>query len=641
VTKQRNQLALRALGIGISSAVLALACGSDNKPTDAETTPPRETCADNALLAECQKDVPPVVNNNPDQGTVTPPGGNTTPPPDTTKKPSDARSLAEAAAENVLNSNCGSCHGPTLSTTDAQAGMNYINDINALVKAGKIVPLSSATSLVVQRMINGSMPPLVSGKAKVTDSDINVVASFIDNPVFWPDYKPVDCSTKNQIATLDDVYRAVNRDLATQDSRDTPFLRYISLTNRFTAGVCADTALDKDRQAMLKMMNMLSTRASIGKVTPINPNNTIYVVDERDFNWNRQITVGNQTFNDVWDAIAGTNNPYAVELFGDDADRAKQDTATTVPVMFADQMMDVATIGNLYYAIINLDVNQTLGDFILNGLGVDVQADLDDRKEIRAGTTKSRITRQDRVVERHDLGNRAGVLWESFDFEANNANQSIFQDPFGFAAGGKEAIFTLPNGMLAFAIADANDKLVQDSDILLDTSQDNYKAVTSVSCSNCHALGFIQVVDEVRDVALANRLSIGLSRDQIEQLNDIYVTPAVFQKQVQQDSTGFYQNALQLAALPTQGSDPVASVWLRFDADISLKDAAGDLGVTPADLADSLGLLDPVLSVLRKGTLDRDDFTAKYLASLCRLSTSLENQPDPNVCDAALQAIGQ
>jgi hypothetical protein len=34
--------------------------------------------------------------------------------------------------------------------------------------------------------------------------------------------------------------------------------------------------------------------------------------------------------------------------------------------MFADQMMDVALIGNLYYAIIDVDVNQLLNDFIAN-----------------------------------------------------------------------------------------------------------------------------------------------------------------------------------------------------------------------------------------------------------------------------------
>jgi len=641
VTKQRNRLALRAFGIGISSGLIALACGSDNKPSDGAQTPARETCADNQLLAGCP-DVTPVAtpDTNPPDTTTKP--GDTTTQPDPTPKPapSDPRALAKAAAENILNADCGSCHGPKLTTATAQAGMNYINDIDQLVKNNKIIPLNSAGSLLIQRMTRGEMPPTYSTLPRVTDAEINTVASFIDNPVFWPGVAPQDCSSKSQVVDFDQLYRTVNQDLAIQNSQDTPFLRYVSLTNRFTAGVCADTALDKDRQALTKMMNMLSVRATIGDVVPVNKDNTIYRIDLRDFDWNRAITVNNQNFTDVWEAIV-TNNPYTVELIGDDANRAKLDTQTTVPVMFADQMMDVATIGNLYYAIINVDITQKLGDFILNDLGIDVNTDLVDRKEIRAGTTKSRITRQDRVVERHDIGVRAGVLWESFDFEANNANNSIFQNPFGFAAGGKEAIFSLPNGMLGFVIADANDNFVQDSDILLDTSQSNFKAVTSVSCSNCHALGFIPVVDEVRDVALANARDIGLNRDQIEQLQDIYVTPAAFQKTVAQDSTGFYQNALQRATLPTQGSDPVASVWLRFDADMTIKDAAGDLGLKPSELSDNLDLLDPVLSVLRKSTLDRDDFTAVYIASLCRLSTLLENQPDPNVCATALQAIGQ
>ena len=93
------------------------------------------------------------------------------------------------------------------------------------------------------------------------------------------------------------------------------------------------------------------------------------------------------------------------------------------------------------------------------------------------------------------------------------------------------------------------------------------------------------------------------------------------------------------ADLPTTGGDPVSNVFLRFDADLTLKDAAGDLGLTPSDLERNLQLLDPVLSVLRQSTLDRDDFTALFVASLCTLSSPLENQPDPAVCDAALAAL--
>jgi hypothetical protein len=139
-------------------------------------------------------------------------------------------------------------------------------------------------------------------------------------------------------------------------------------------------------------------------------------------------------------------------------------------------------------------------------------------------------------------------------------------------------------------------------------------------------------------VALSNARRFGLNRDEIEQLRDIYVSPQAFAWQVQDDSSGFYQRALQRANLPIQGGDPVSAVFLRFDADMTVADAAGDLGVAADDLQRSLNLLDPVLSVLRRSTIDRDDFTQLYVASLCILSTPLKNRPAPALCDAALQA---
>jgi hypothetical protein len=446
----------------------------------------------------------------------------------------------------------------------------------------------------------------------------------------------VDCSDDDQLVDFDDLYIEIIQDLSGEDADDTQFYRYISLTNRFTAGVCADsTVMDKERQGLTKILNMLSIRASIEEPLPINPEETIYRIDLRDFDWNRQITVEGTTFNDVWEAIADAN-PYAVEFEGDDVDDTKADTLTAFPVMFADQMMDVAVIGNLYYAIIDVDVTQTLGNFIANDLNINLADNLANEESIRAGTTKSRISRQDRLVQRDDIEVRGGVIWQSFDF-ADDANESIFDDPFGFNAGGTEAIFTMPNGMLGYIIADANDNIVEDSDILLDTNQNNFRAITSVSCSNCHASGFIPVVDEVAAISIDNARQLELDRDEIEQLEAIYVSPTVFAKVVKDDSAAFYQSALQRANLPTQGGDPVSGTFLRFDADMRLADAAGDLGVTPDDLSRNLQLLDPVISVLDGGTLDRDDFTALYVESLCELSVQLENAPLAATCDALIQ----
>jgi serine/threonine-protein kinase len=426
-------MTFRAFSIGFSAAVLALACGSDdgNNTTDSQTpnvtnnVPPPvvdvkpETCDDNPLLAGCRAPdpvAPAPTNNGPARGL------------------SDEAALAKAAAENVLAANCGQCHGPALTPAQAQAGMNYIDDIDQLVATGKIVPLNSAGSRIIQRMVRGEMPPVTTGRT-VTEADINTVAQYIDNPRFWPDAPTAggNCTDKGQLVDFDQLYQDINRDLSGEDNDDTVFFRYISLTNRFTAGQCVE-ALEKDRQGLAKMMNMLSINARIEAPLPVNSDETLYRIDLRDFDWDRAINVEGNNFNDVWEAIAA-NNPYAVEFVGDDADDAKDDTATAFPVMFADQMMDVAIIGNLYYAIIDVDVNQPLADFIANELQIDVVANLEDEESLRAGTTKSRISRQDRLVQRDDIELRNGFLWQSFDFE-DDANESIFEDPFGFAAGG-------------------------------------------------------------------------------------------------------------------------------------------------------------------------------------------------------------
>jgi mono/diheme cytochrome c family protein len=642
--QETKLMSFRAFSIGFSAALLALACGSndnnndpastdkpvvvDNKPVD--IAPVVETCADNPLLAGCGGG----------QTTAPAPGPAAPPPARGNNNGNSEADLAKAAAENVLAANCGQCHGPALTEQQAQAGMNFINDIDKLVSTGKIIPLNSAGSRVVQRMVRREMPPVSSGLPAVTDADITTVSQYVDNPRFWPDVAPTggNCTKDNQLVDFDQLFQEANNDLNRADNKDIPFYRYISITNRFTAGQCVE-ALDKDRDGLTKMLNMLSIDAGIEAPVPVNPEETLYRIDIRDFQWDRAVSVNGTAFADVWEAIAA-NNPYAVEFVGDDADDAKADTLTAFPIQFADQMMDVAIIGNLYYAIIGVDVAQPLGTFISDQLGIDLAQNTIDEEQLRAGTTKSRISRQDRLAQRDEIEVRQGALWQSFDFE-DNANESIFEDPFGFTPGGTEAIFTLPNGMLGFIIADANDAIVEDSDILLDTNQNNFRAITSVSCSNCHASGFIPVVDEVRDVAIANARDIGLDRDEIEQLEGIYVSPQEFARQVSDDSQSFYQRALQLADLPVQGADPVSSVFLRFDQDIRLADAAGDLGVTPDTLSNDLDLLDPVLATLDRSSIDRDDFTAVFIDSLCIMSSPLENQPDVAVCDAAAALLAQ
>ncbi len=607
---------------------LVLACGGVQTPAEDDVVPPpaivRQTCADNPLLAECAT-TSPIPGSDP----TTDPTG---PSPPAAVPPASELALARAAAENVLRVNCGQCHGPALTTATARAGMNYIDNVDELVANGKMTPLASEDSPIVQRMRDGSMPPVGSSGPRPSARDIDQVAEFIDNPVFWPDYRPA-ASCAGQLFAFDDLYADVQSDLRQAASDDRPFLRYVTLTNRYNAGACADT-LDRERFAIGKLVNMLSPRATVASPVAVDRQELIYRIDLRDYDWDRTIRVDGRDFPDAWEAIIAAS-PYAVPFVGDRADDLRDDTLTDVPILNADAMLDAAALGNLYYALIGVDVDQPLSVFIRDRLGVDVLDDIQSGDAVRAGTTRSQITRQDRVLERHELGVRQGAFWQSFDFDPGAAGQSIFNNPFSFEPGGTEVIFTLPNGLLGFIIANRDDTIVTESDILLDTFQDDFVARTSVSCSNCHAQGFNGAVDEVGPYVQANRLS--LQRDDVEAVAENYPSAADFARIIESDTQN-YLLALRRANLPATGSDPIAASYVRFNLDLDLAGAAGELGVTPDELRRNLNLLDPALAILNGLTMDRDDFSAVFEASLCRLQLISENHPDPARCEAALAA---
>jgi mono/diheme cytochrome c family protein len=638
VIKRRIKLhRFGAIGIGLSAACLALACGNDNPSDDTSDEPDVvNECDINPYLEDCpgnQEDPPQATGGT---GGMVGGGGSGAGPVDT---PPEA-DLERAQVENILRANCGACHGSQLTELTRLGGMNFIDDIEELAEQGKIKPLDSEGSPIIQKMRVGLMPPPASGGDTVPKAEIDLIANYIDNPDKWPGVAKPVCND-NPPVNFDQLYADVANDLRKQDENERPFMRYVSLDNRVAAGVCANTALDTDRHGLTKLMNMLSIDAQVATPTPVNESETLFRIDMQELQWDREIIVDGTPFADVWEAIIAANE-YAVPFAGQDADDARDDALTAVPVMFLDSMLDQAAIGNLYYAIVGIDITQTLDVFVSDVLGIDVVANLENEELIRAGTTKSRISRQDRLIEGHQIEDRPGVYYQSFDL--NDAqNESIFANPFGFNEGGREAIFTLPNGMLAYAIADENGNLVQDSDILLDTSQNNFRAVTAVSCSNCHASGFISVADEVRQVVLDTARALiddgTLNQEQLEQLSNVYLPSEAFARRIEDDSESFYLDALRRSNLPIAGAEPIATVFQRFDRRLTLREAAGDLGVSADELDQELNTLEPELGVLRRGSIDRDDFTALYVVSLCELSSVNENQPEVAVCDAAIAAL--
>ncbi|MEY2930051.1 MAG: hypothetical protein RL033_800, partial [Pseudomonadota bacterium] len=171
-----------------------------------------------------------------------------------------------------------------------------------------------------------------------------------------------------------------------------------------------------------------------------------------------------------------------------------------------------------------------------------------------------------------------------------------------------------------------------------DTSQLDGLARNSISCSGCHAAGLNPILDEVRAYAAAN--SRDFDADTLGEIEDSFLAQAEVDAVLERDLQ-LYQSALARVGLDPLTVDPVYTVYQRFDADVNVATAAGDLGLTPSELSDELGFLsrqvDPQLSILRSGTLPREGFEQLYLATLCALSLSGENRPAAAGC----AAVGQ
>jgi len=627
-----NVMNLRAFTIGISAAFLALACsGSDDNGND------NDPGSDNN---------PPVTGPTVSTPVVDPPvtgPTTTTPVRDPSTAPDD---ITAAYVESMLRTTCGECHGAA-AQDNCRAGMCYIEDIEELIAQGKITPGDPNASLLYQRISRGEMPP--AGNDPLNDDQIQQIATFILK--LKP---PIQQICDDQFMSWDDVYTAIQSDLVQADADDRVFFRYVSLANRYNAGVC-DADLEADRWAMNKFFNSVSQNAGVQKAVEVpGANKALYRIDLREYDldvtngpFDPNALVGGP-FVDGWEAIINNNN-FAVEFQGDEAAFAILETGTTVPLMFSDAIIDEASVGNLYYELLKLAANR---DDQLALFQIDLVANQDEASSVFIGTTKSEISEQEAFIRRDEIEVAGSqYYYERFDLDPDVAGESILVDPLGFfdVANGSQAVFSLPNGLQGYMIFDAAGIRQETSVILFDQFQNNNEMATN-SCGNCHTGGLLQVSDEVRDYAELNSIDVanGIAQLNVDNgtdfefsdVTDLYRDNAEIKEIITTDS-GIYRSALGRAGVPLNGSDPISDTFFRFDRDVLIADVAGDLlfgveggRISPADaLAENIARLDPALAGLDNGVpVDRDDWKGLYVNTLCITSVSEDNRPLAQEC---------
>jgi len=632
--------------LGIGASALAMAC-SFGEIDPGEGNGAIDPIAPNAG-PEANVPVPTETNTDTqvqDSPSVNTPGGaNSAPSVVNAENPDDPFSgPLGAEVKEILQTNCGGCH----IGIGAQGDFGYLLDIDQLITSKKVVPGVKEDSQLYNRMIGGTMPPAyIRVVQSPTYGQIDTVGRWIDE-LQLPD--PDGICAAPEFMDVDQQLAAMQRDVASLDPvTEAPFTRYLTVNYSSNAGECG-RALQRQRFALFKGINSVSINPRVTQPVAIDKDETIYRIDIRDYNWDRDIDLeddGIVDFANGWDAIVANPDTaaFAIEYQGDQADDLKADTQTAVPFLPVNVFIQATEFGALYYTLIGGKAN--LFTFEREVLKIDTVAEIADDNLMRAGFENSGVSKQERVLNRFESGVAGGLnYWISFDFdgglgngdvggvtngfELNVANESIFDNPLAFAFAGGEAIFSLPNGLQGYYVAKADGGRLDTAPIgvVIDPAQNNGLVTNGASCHSCHNAGMITFTDTVRQYVEENKRDF--DNDTYESVMAQYVDATTFQKAMDADSA-VHVNALERAGVPKKTPDAVSRVYLDFQlGNVTLANAAGELGVPADELLDNLDLLDPSLSPLgvEGGHVDRNAMEGAFLESVCILQSVQDNTP--------------
>jgi hypothetical protein len=421
--------------------------------------------------------------------------------------------------------------------------------------------------------------------------------------------------------TWDQVWEAVEADLLQRDAEDRAFLRYVTLANKLGAGLC-NQALDPYRQALSKALNGVSRDTQIRQPSPIPGDTETYRVDLRDYGLDDSngpfISDGFQ-FVDGWELIS-SNDPFAVEFQGDQSENVSLLANAVTPLLFAESLIDVATSGSRYYDLVGIPETQIE---LEQQLSIDLLADDEQDLTVRGGRN---VGGRDFVAERHEQAVGGLYYWQTADFGVRAG--ALFTDPLGPLRGEREVVYSLPNGLLGFALYDAAGQRLDESAVLTDPSEE-FSAYRAVSSSlRRYAQGFA-FEDQVRQDVIDNPIDYGATLE-ITDLLDRY--PLELPEILDSDAQ-LFQLALARAGVPENAPEPITALLGAFAADVDIAVVAGDTLFPQEAMANEINRLDPALSGLDNGfSVDRDDWAALYVNTLCIVSVANENRPSTQAC---------
>ncbi len=512
-----------------------------------------------------------------------------------------AQSQLAQDAYAIFEASCLNCHG-----SDGAYRETLLMEHSELIDGGTVVPGNPDASELYKRLLgptgNGVQMPF--GQPALPPQSIDTIRRWIQAGA--PDWTPI-ATPLRRFVPPSEVLKAIDAHVKTISPFERPFARYFTMTHLYNAGVPSDI-LGEYRKALAKLVNSLSWGLDIVNPQPIDPQQTIFYIDLRHYEWDR-----NAGWTEVEEAY-----PYHIELnspaqtaLRNQLSRLQTTLSTSVPSVNADWFIATAASPPLYNALLSLpETDLELAD----RLEVDVANNIltaPGLRVSRAGFVNSGVSNHNRVVERHN--SRYGAYWKSYDFAGSVGTQNIFTHPLAFQHDGGEIIFNLPNGLQGYHLVNGTGRRLDKAPISIvsNPAASDPTVRNGLSCIGCHTEGMKEFADEVRTV-IESDTRPSYSKAHALQL---YVEKSEMDALVNSDMVR-YQRALQSTGGDINDVEPVSRFHEAFHSPLNLSHAAAAVGLEPhvflSKIRENAGLQSAGLLVLDGGQIKRDTWRSSF-----------------------------
>ena len=549
----------------------------------------------------------------------------------------------------IFQQSCLICHGP-----DGAYKETLLMEHNALIEKGTVVPGNPDASELYNRLLTTDIAKRMPlGQPQLSAQAIDTIRNWILAGA--PDWATV-ATTNGNFISPSEILNTIETHLMSLSSFDRAFARYFTMTHLYNAGETAQV-LNAYRNGLSKLVNSLSWKATVINPQPIDPQETIFYIDLRHYEWD---------VNAAWTQIEAAY-PYHISFeaptqtaLRDQLGRLQGEMKSSIPSVHIDWFLANASLPPLYHELLSLPL--TAGE-LETRLEVDVVRNLNNAPGIdvwRAGFNNSGVSNNNRMVERHT--SRYGAYWKSYDFAGSVGTQNIFNHPLSFTHDGGEVIFNLPNGLQGYYLVNASGFRLDEAPIKIvsNPAASDPTVRNGLSCFGCHTEGMKTFEDQVRTVIESNTTP---TYDKAQALR-LYVEQSEMEGLLQQDMER-YKEALEATGGEFGGIEPISRFHEVFQGPVDAAYAAAVVGleteVFQEKIRENVGLQDAGLLVLdsANGSMKRDAWTSNFRDILFaldfpelvdkppvvpepdRLPGAVVRIPDSNLRAAIAEALGK